>query len=74
MTTGNEETTTSRESSEEEKESIVSIFQEEQLESKYRVTNILGQGGFGVVYAGTRKGNKSLQVALKYVWLEKITR
>lgn len=41
------------------------------LEDVYSVGSVLGNGGFGVVYSGTRKTDGK-SVAIKHIWKEKI--
>jgi len=42
------------------------------LEERYLVGSVLGNGGFGVVYSGTRKMDNK-PVAIKYIWKEKVS-
>lgn len=50
----------------------LSKMAEESFEQMYNIENIIGNGGFGVVYAGTRKGD-GLPVAIKHVWKNRVT-
>ena len=48
------------------------LFSSGSLEDNYGVGKMLGQGGFGVVYAGVRKKDK-LKVAIKHIAKVKVT-
>ena len=48
------------------------LFSSGSLEDNYGVGKILGQGGFGVVYAGVRKKDR-LKVAIKHIAKVKVT-
>lgn len=48
------------------------MSQREPFEMKYRIGNVLGRGGFGVVYAGVRTRD-NLAVAIKQVFKCKVT-
>ena len=42
------------------------------LEDNYEVEEVLGKGGFGIVYAGIRKKDK-MKVAIKHIAKGKVT-
>ena len=52
--------------------SEVKLFSSGILEEYYEVGEVLGKGGFGIVYAGIRKKDK-MKVAIKHIAQGKVT-
>jgi serine/threonine protein kinase len=50
----------------------VKLFSSGTLEDNYEVGEVLGNGGFGIVYAGLRKKDK-MKVAIKHIAKGKVT-
>jgi serine/threonine protein kinase len=48
------------------------LFSSGTLEDNYEVEEVLGKGGFGIVYAGIRKKDK-MKVAIKHIAKGKVT-
>ena len=52
--------------------SEVKLFSSGSLEENYEVGEVLGNGGFGIVYTGLRKKDKT-KVAIKHIAKGKVT-
>ena len=48
------------------------LFSSGTLEDNYDIEEVLGKGGFGIVYAGIRKKDK-MKVAIKHIAKGKVT-
>ena len=55
-----------------EEQPLSVLLHVEHFFSKYQQEHVLGKGGFGSVYAGTRR-HDHLPVAIKYIRKQKIT-